>query len=143
MSEVVTTSKCYLMIKGIIDNNNKMQIKISILKMMLRPHKQSSIVWIGIVLISSLTLSYVLPTPISIGFFIVWAFLVYLSWVLHKFIGGKQKGLHSTNDTSDSYNNSYNNIENAVINYHCMICGNNHNDKSCPICGSKMKKASF
>ncbi|MFL6432813.1 MAG: hypothetical protein ACJ71O_03640 [Nitrososphaeraceae archaeon] len=106
---------------------------------MLRPHKQLSTVWIGIVLISSLALSLLVPTPIAIGIFILWAFFVYLSWVLHKFIGGKQKGLHNTSNTS--YN--YNYIENAVLNYHCMICGKNHKDKSCPVCGSKIKKASF
>jgi uncharacterized paraquat-inducible protein A len=123
-----------------IDNNNKMQIKISILKMMFRTHKQSSMVWIGIVLIFSLVLSLFLPTPIAIGIFILWAFLVYLSWVLHKFIGGKQKGIHN-NSNITSYNHNYD--ENVILNYYCIMCGKNHKDKSCPVCGSKMKKASF
>jgi hypothetical protein len=117
-----------------------MQIKISILKMMLKPHKQSSVVWIGILLISSLALSLFLPTPIAIGAFILWALFVYLSWVLHKFIGGKQKGLRNSNNTSP-YDYNYN-IENVVLNYHCMMCGENHKDKCCPVCGSKIKKVS-
>jgi uncharacterized paraquat-inducible protein A len=122
-----------------IDNNNKMQIKISILKRMLKPGKQSSMVWIGIVLISSLVLSMFLPTPIAIGIFILWALFVYLSWVLRRFIGGKQKSLRNTSNTYSSYNY----IENAGLNYYCMMCGKSHNDKSCPVCGSKIKKASF
>src|SRR5919197_346912 len=118
MVSVVVIKRLFNELKKKNDNNSNMRIKISMLKRMLRPHKQSSMVWIGIVLISSLILSLFLPTPIAIGIFILWAFLVYLSWILHKLIAGKQKSLHNT-----SYN--YNHIENVV-------------DKSCPVCGSKM-----
>jgi hypothetical protein len=79
---------------------------------MLRPRKQSSMVWIGIVLISSLALSLFLSTPIAIGIFILWAFFVYLSWVLHTFMGGKQKDIHDTSNIT-SYN--YNYDENVVL----------------------------
>ena len=72
---------------------------------MLRPRKQSSMVWIGIVLISSLALSLFLPTPIAIGIFILWAFF-YLSWVLHTLMGGKQKDIHDTSNIT-SYNYNY------------------------------------
>jgi hypothetical protein len=30
-----------------------------------------------------------------------------------------------------------------VIRYLCIVCGHYHNEKSCPICGSKMKKVDF
>jgi hypothetical protein len=77
-----------------------------------RPRKQSSMVWIGIVLISSLALSLFLPTPIAIGIFILWTFFVHLSWVLHTFMGGKQKDIHDTSNIT-SYN--YNYDENVVL----------------------------
>jgi hypothetical protein len=64
--------------------------------------------------------------------------IVHLSWVLHKFIGGKQKGLRNSNNTSP-YDYTYN-IENVVLNYHCVMRGKNHKDKCCPVCGSKIKK---
>lgn len=73
---------------------------------MLRPRKQSSMVWIGIVLISSLALSLFLSTPIAIRIFILWAFFVYLSWVLHTLMGGKQKDIHDTSNIT-SYNYNY------------------------------------
>lgn len=95
--------------KMIITTGSKLRLHIEI---MLKPHKQSSMVWIGIVLISSLALSVFLPTPTAIGIFILWAFFVYLYCVLHKFIGGKQKGIHDTSNIT-SYNHNYD--ENVVL----------------------------
>ena len=104
-----------------------------------RVRKESSMVWFGVVLASSLFLSYILPTPIAIGIFILWAFFIYISLVLRKLLAEQYKNVYNTsNNTSND-----NTIENSIIKYHCMLCGKYHNDKSCPICGSKMKKASF
>ena|SRR5919199_6520332 len=104
---------------------------------MLRAIKQSSMVWIGLILTSSLLLSLFVPTPIGIGMIILWAFFFYLSLVIRKLLAKQYKNLYNTSSTSTSNNN------NSIIKYHCMLCGKYHNDKSCPECGSKMKKASF
>jgi uncharacterized paraquat-inducible protein A len=104
---------------------------------MLRAIKQSSMVWIGIILVSSLVLSLFLPTPIGIGMIILWAFSFYLSLVLRKLLAEQHKDLYNTSSTTASNDNT------SIIKYHCMLCGKYHNDKSCPECGSKMKKASF
>jgi uncharacterized paraquat-inducible protein A len=103
---------------------------------MLRAVKQPSMAWIGVALASSLLLSLFLPTPIGIGMLILWAFSFYISLVLRKLLAQQYKDLYNTSTTTSNDNTS-------IIKYHCMLCGKFHNDKSCPECGSKMKKASF
>jgi hypothetical protein len=98
-------------------------------KDMLRVRKESSMVWFGVLLASSLFLCYLLPTPVAIGIFILLAFFIYISLVLRKLLAAQYKNVYNTS--------------NSIIKYHCMLCGKYHNDKSCPVCGSKMKKASF
>lgn len=103
-----------------------------------RAIKQSSIVWIGIILASSLLLSLFLPAPTVIGMIILWAFSFYLSLVLHKLLAEQHKDLYNTSTTSTTSSDN-----NSIIKYYCMLCGKYHDDKSCPECGLKMKKASF
>jgi hypothetical protein len=106
---------------------------------MLRAIKQSSMVWIGVILASSLLLSLFLPTPIGIGMIILWTFSFYLSLVLRKLLAEQHKDLYNTSISTSTTSND----NNSIIKYHCMLCGKYHNDKSCPERGSKMKKASF
>ena len=106
---------------------------------MLGARKQLLMLWIGAVLVSSLVLSLFLPTPVGIGLFILWGFFVYISLVLRKLLAQQYKNLYNISNNASNDNT----IENSIIKYHCMLCGKYHNDKSCPICGSKMKKATF
>jgi uncharacterized paraquat-inducible protein A len=108
------------------------------LKRYARAIKQSSMVWIGIILASSLLLSLFLQAPTVIGMIILWAFSFYLSLVLRKLLAEQHKDLYNTSTTSTT---SIDN--NSIIKYHCMLCGKYHDNKSCPECGLKMKKASF
>src|SRR5919198_1109488 len=86
---------------------------------MLRAHKESSMIWFGAVLTLSLFLSYLLPTPVAIGIFILWAFFIYISLVLHKFLVAQYRNVYNISNTSND-----NAIENSIIiKYHCLLCG--------------------
>ena len=60
---------------------------------------------------------------------------------MRKLISHKHKNLYNTSNAS--YYNDNTTKSSIEINYHCMICENNHNDNSYSVCSSKMKKASF
>lgn len=77
------------------------------------------------------------PTPVVV--LIVWAVFIYISLVLRKLLLEEHKNLYNTSSTS---NDNIGKIS-VEINYHCITCGKNHNEKSCPVCGSKIKKAIF
>jgi len=88
------------------------------------------LVWIGISLAISFTLSIFFPfyisLPLMIGVFIG------LNYYLRRRMMRKM-----------GMNMSVFGNNNSSLSYYCMQCGTKHNLAACPKCGSKMKKAGF
>jgi hypothetical protein len=96
--------------------------------------------WLGISLGISLTISLLLPFPISLVT-IVGVFILLNLYMRRRMMqkmgmrGGGVRGAFSTMSSPMSEDNS--------LKYHCMSCGTQHKDISCPNCGSKMKKVGY
>jgi hypothetical protein len=93
----------------------------------------NQLVWIGISFAISITISMLLPFPISLVA-IVGTFLLlnyYLRRRIMSRIGnvGAIGGMFSPTPTNGS-----------SLNYYCMGCGKQHRQTACPKCGSKMKR---
>jgi hypothetical protein len=86
----------------------------------------NQMMWFGISIAISLTISILLPFPISlvtiIGVFILLSFYMRRRMMRRMGIGGT--GMFGDNS----------------MNYYCMSCGTKHKEAACPKCGSKMKR---
>jgi 4-hydroxybenzoate polyprenyltransferase len=104
---------------------------------------QNQMIWIGISLAISLTLSFILPFPLSlvaiIGVFIAMNYYI-RRWQMRRMgmtssnTGGGGGGFGSLFGGSAG---------GGGINYACIACGQRFKGGSCPRCGSKMKRADF
>jgi len=102
---------------------------------------QTQMIWIAISLGISLTLSFLVPFPLSlvamIGVFIVMNYYI-RRWQMRRMgmmsssTGGGGGGFGSLFGGSG-----------GGINYACLACGQRFKGGSCPRCGSKMKRADF
>jgi hypothetical protein len=95
----------------------------------------NQLVWIGISFGISITISMIVPFPISLvaifGVFIV--LNMYMRRIMIKRMGGKGGGAMFGSMFSGSQNSS-------SLKYYCMSCGTQHRQIECPKCGSKMKR---
>lgn len=93
------------------------------------------LLWIGISFAISATLSLLLPPyislPLTIGIFLFMAFYVRRR-AIKKMTGGTSSPFASMFRADDS-----------KVKFYCMTCGTKHNNTSCPLCGSRLKKAGF
>jgi hypothetical protein len=98
--------------------------------------------WLGISLGISLTISLLLPFPISlvtiVGVFILLNFYMRRRMMQRMGMRGGEgvRGAFSSMSSSPT-------SEDNSLKYHCMSCGTQHKDISCPNCGSKMKKVGY
>jgi hypothetical protein len=87
-------------------------------------------IWIGISIGISLTISMLVPFPVSlvaiIGIFILLNF--YMRKRMMRKMGGGTFGSMSSIFGENS------------LKYYCMSCGTKHREAACPKCGSKMKR---
>src|SRR5918912_4353901 len=96
----------------------------------------NQILWLIISLGISITISLLLPFPVSlvtiIGVFIL------LNMYTRRLI---MKRMSRTNATGMfGYRPSmFNSNDGSSLKYYCISCGTQHNEVSCPKCGSKMK----
>ena len=90
--------------------------------------------WFAISIAISLTISILVPFPISlitiIGVFILLSF--YMRKRMMRRMGVRGAGGMFGSGSSMFGDNS--------LKYYCMGCGTKHNQAACPKCGSKMKK---
>ena len=90
-------------------------------------------IWIGISIGISLTISMLVPFPFSlvaiIGIFILLNF--YMRKRMMSRIGGRGIGMFGSMSSM---------FEDNSLNYYCMGCGTKHKEAACPKCGSKMKR---
>jgi hypothetical protein len=91
--------------------------------------------WLGISIGISLTISMLVPFPISlvaiIGVFILLNF--YMRKRMMKRMGMGGGGMFGSISSSSMFG------ENS-LKYYCMSCGTQHKQAACPKCGSKMKR---
>lgn len=88
---------------------------------------KQQLIWMGIAIAVSLTLSILLPIYIALPLIIA-SFLVII-WYARK-VAARRFGMLGYPSASS-------------VNYHCLSCGTKHALELCPSCGSKMKKADF
>ena len=95
----------------------------------------NQLVWLGISFGISLTISFLLPFPISLAvIFGVFILLnMYIRRVMLKRMNAIGGSMSSTLNTSNTSNGS-------SLKYYCMACGTQHKEAACPECGSKMKR---
>jgi hypothetical protein len=91
--------------------------------------------WFGISIAISLTISILLPFPLSlvtiIGVFILLSF--YMRKRMMSRMGGRGAGPGMFGSMSSMFGDN-------SLNYYCMSCGTKHKEAACPKCGSKMKR---
>jgi hypothetical protein len=90
----------------------------------------NQMIWIGISIGMSLTISMLVPFPVSlvaiIGIFIL--LNLYMRKRMMRKMGGGMFGSMSSMFGENS------------LKYYCMSCGTKHREAACPKCGSKMKR---
>ena len=95
-----------------------------------RDFLSQQLMWIGISLVISLAISFIVPFPYSlpiiIGVFILLSFYV------------RQRAMKRMGMSGTSMFGGYN--SGSTLSYYCMNCETKHNQVACPKCGSKMKR---
>lgn len=94
----------------------------------------NQLVWIGISFGISITISMLVPFPISLvaifGIFII--INMYMRRIMIRRMGGMGGGA--------TFGSMFGGNQNSSLKYYCMNCGTQHREISCPKCGSKMKR---
>jgi hypothetical protein len=93
----------------------------------------NQLVWIGISFGISITISMLVPFPVSlIAIFGVFIMLnLYMRRIMIKRMGGGGGGA--------TFGSMFGSNQNT-LKYYCMSCGTQHRHIACPNCGSKMKR---
>ncbi|MGC2427929.1 MAG: hypothetical protein WA421_12910 [Nitrososphaeraceae archaeon] len=96
----------------------------------------SQIIWMGVSIGISLTISMLVPFPISlvaiIGVFILLNFYMRKRMMSRM---GMKGGLGMFGSLSSSSM-----LGDSSLKYYCISCGTQHKQAACPKCGSKMKR---
>src|SRR5215467_4195336 len=96
----------------------------------------NQLVWLGISFGISLTISFLLPFPISLG--VIFGVFILLNMYMRRVI---LRRINSAGDSMSSVLNTSNGS--SSLKYYCMICGTPHKEVACPKCGSKMTRVGF
>jgi len=95
----------------------------------------NQLVWIGISFGISITISMLVPFPISLvaifGIFII--LNLYMRRIMIRRMGGMGGG-------GATFGSMFGSSQNSLLKYYCMNCGTQHRQIACPKCGSKMKR---
>jgi hypothetical protein len=97
----------------------------------------SQIIWMGVSIGISLTISMLVPFPISlvaiIGVFILLNFYMRKRMMRRIGMGGGGLGMFGSMSPSSM-------VGDSSLKYYCISCGTQHKQAACPKCGSKMKR---
>jgi hypothetical protein len=97
----------------------------------------SQIIWMGVSIGISLTISMLVPFPISlvaiIGVFILLNFYMRKRMMRRIGMGGGGIGMFGSMSPSST-------VGDSSLKYYCISCGTQHKQAACPKCGSKMKR---
>jgi len=92
----------------------------------------NQLVWLGISFGISLTISFLLPFPISLA--VIFGVFILLNMYMRRVI------LKRMNAVGGSMSSMLNTSNGSSLKYYCMACGTRHKEAACPKCGSKMKR---
>jgi len=92
----------------------------------------NQLVWLGISFGISLTISFLLPFPISLA--VIFGVFILLNMYMRRVI------LKRMNAIGGSMSSMLNSSNGSSLKYYCMACGTQHKEAACPKCGSKMKR---
>jgi hypothetical protein len=95
------------------------------------------LIWMGVSIVISLTISVLLPFPISLVT-IVGVFLLLNFYLRNRMLKTNGAGIGIFGATPQPSSSSSHVI--TSLNYYCMSCGTKHRKIACPRCGSKMKR---
>ena len=103
---------------------------------------QNQMIWIGISIAISLTLSFLLPFPLSLVA-IIGVFIAMNYYIRRRQM--RRMGMMSSNTGGGGFGSLFGGSVGGGggINYVCIACGQRFKGGSCPRCGSKMKRADF
>jgi hypothetical protein len=100
----------------------------------------NQIVRLGIFLGISLTISALVPFPISLVAIIGVFTLLNLLYMRRRMVKRMGMGMRGGISGSTSSSSSSSSMFGDALKYYCMSCGTQHKQASCPKCGSKMKR---
>jgi hypothetical protein len=100
----------------------------------------NQIMWLGISLGISLTISILVPFPISLVAIIGVFSLLNLLYMRRRMVKRMGMGMRGGISGSASSSSSSSLFGDTSLKYYCMSCGTQHKQASCPRCGSKMKR---
>ena len=94
----------------------------------------NQLIWLGISFGISLTISFLLPFPISLA--VIFGVFILLNMHMRRLI------LKRMNAIGGSMSSMLNTSINSSLKYYCILCGKRkqHKEAQCPKCGSKMKR---
>ena len=92
----------------------------------------NQLVWLGISFGISLTISFLLPFPISLA--VIFGVFILLNMYMRRVM------LKRVNAIDGSMSSMFNTSNGSSLKYYCMACGTQHREAACPKCGSKMKR---
>jgi hypothetical protein len=92
----------------------------------------NQLVWLGISFGISLTISILLPFPLSLA--IIFGVFILLNMYMRRIM------LKRMNRISGSMSAMFNTSNGSTLKFYCMACGKQHKETACPKCGSKMKR---
>jgi hypothetical protein len=101
---------------------------------------QNQMIWIGISIAISLTLSFLLPFPLSLVA-IIGVFIAMNYYMRRRQM--RRMGMTGSSTGGGGFGSLFGGSGGGGINYVCISCGQRFKGGSCPRCGSKMKKADF
>ena len=102
---------------------------------------QNQMIWIAVSIAISLTLSFLLPFPLSLVA-IIGVFIAMNYYIRRRQM--RRIGMMSSNTGGGGFGSLFGgSVGGGGINYVCIACGQRFKGGSCPRCGSKMKKADF
>ena len=101
---------------------------------------QNQMIWIVISIAISLTLSFLLPFPLSLVA-IIGVFIAMNYYIRRRQM--RRMGMMSSNTGGGGFGSLFGGSGGGGINYVCIACGQRFTGGSCPRCGSKMKRADF
>ena len=99
----------------------------------------NQMIWIGVSIGISLTISILVPFPLSlvaiVGIFILLNFYIRDRMIRKMGVGDSGVGIFGSMSSSSSSM-----FGNGILKYYCMSCGTKHREAACAKCRSKMKR---
>lgn len=94
----------------------------------------NQLVWIGISFGISITISMLVPFPVSL--FAIFGVLIMLNMYMRRMTIKRNGSM----GVGGMFGSMLRGSQNSSLKYYCMSCGTQHKQIACPNCGSKMKR---